>query len=206
MLLATVRTTCLEQLDLVNDLLDVARIESGKLELDLTPLTLEDVSEYLRQIVQRNHLQTVSKQIRLEFDSQSLRAASSLGIDLSAPVMAFDKPKIQQVINNLLSNAIKFTPEQGQITLRAQLRQREIQVTVEDNGMGIRAGDIQQLFDKFKQVKGRSLGTRGEKGTGLGLAICKNLVELHGGKIWVESEEGQGSRFHFTLPTAGVAP
>lgn len=196
--LKSVRETCHEQLTLVNDLLDVAKIESGKIDLDCKTLSLEQLLLFLQQIRNRNRMLANSKRIDLQFDDRLTTGEHP--IDFSAPLISLDLPKIQQVINNLLSNAIKFTAENGCIILRAELTRESAQVSVQDNGVGISQQERSLVFDKFHQVKGRRLGTRGEKGTGLGLAICKNLVELHGGRIWVESEVGRGSSFSLSLP------
>ena len=115
--------------------------------------------------------------------------------------ISFDVPKIQQVLNNLIGNAIKFTPENGTLKLKLELdAAQQLQVSVSDTGLGIPKEEQSQIFDKFHQVNRRKIGTRGETGTGLGLSICKNMVTLHGGRIWVESEDGAGSTFVFTLP------
>ena len=99
---------------------------------------------------------------------------------------------------NLLSNALKFTPAGGAIELGAALRGQEARLWIKDTGDGIAAGEIDQLFEKYKQTaSGKSSE---EQGTGLGLLICKMIVEAHGGKIWVESEEGKGTTFTFTIP------
>ncbi len=199
-LLGTVHSTCHEQLNLVNDLLDVAQIESGKLDLDCSPLSVDELEGYLFQNLEKNRLLAKSKQIELCFDNQSLRSSSMLQPEQLGPLIPLDLPKIQQVVNNLIGNAIKFTPEGGRIDFNAVLGEDGLQVSISDSGIGISSEVQDQLFNKFHQVKDRSLGTKGERGTGLGLAICKNLIELHGGQIWVESEQGQGSCFHFTLP------
>ena len=117
------------------------------------------------------------------------------------PVVTLDLSKIKQVMNNLVGNAIKFTPEGGQIFLRSvALNADQLRLTVQDTGVGISQEDLEKVFNKFEQVKDRKVGTKGERGSGLGLAICKNLVELHGGRIWVESELGKGSQFHLEIP------
>lgn len=110
-----------------------------------------------------------------------------------------DASLIQQVLYNLLSNAIKFAPEEnGMIKVSLHVNHDELQVWVEDNGRGI-ANDLHELiFDKFFQARNQTL--KKPEGSGLGLAICKKIVEMHLGKIWVESEGGNGSRFIFTLP------
>jgi len=108
-----------------------------------------------------------------------------------------DERKVKQVLLNLLSNALKFTPEGGRIDVRAGLTGGAIEVSVTDTGVGIAPEDQEAIFEEFRQV-----GTAAKKveGTGLGLALCRRFVELHGGRIWVNSQVGQGSTFAFTLP------
>ena len=112
-----------------------------------------------------------------------------------------DRDKINQVLMNLIGNAIKFTPAQGRVTLSASRNGNgSVQVSVSDTGPGIPPDEKEKIFDKFYQIA--QAGDVKPKGTGLGLAICRALVELHGGKIWVESEQSGGSTFYFTLPAA----
>ena len=112
-----------------------------------------------------------------------------------------DRDKITQVLTNLIGNAIKFTPPQGRVTVTsASVDAAFVQVSISDTGPGISADAQERIFDKFYQVRGE--GEQKPKGTGLGLAISKRLVEMHGGKIWVESEPNCGSRFAFTLPVS----
>jgi signal transduction histidine kinase len=113
-----------------------------------------------------------------------------------------DRDKINQVLMNLIGNAIKFTPTQGRITLSASKNGNgSVQVSVSDTGPGIPLEEKEKIFDKFYQIS--QVGEAKPRGTGLGLAICKALVELHGGRIWVESELNRGSKFVFTLPASG---
>jgi signal transduction histidine kinase len=173
---------------LINDLLDLSKIESGRIEVksscvSLTGLVHEAV-EALRPVA-------AEKIIALE---ATLREPSIL-------VWA-DRDKINQVLMNLIGNAIKFTPVQGKVTVSASRNCDEsVQVSVLDTGPGVPTDEREKIFAKFYRVA----ETNGDnsKGTGLGLAISKALVELHGGKIWVESEEGRGSTFSFTLPVLG---
>ena len=112
-----------------------------------------------------------------------------------------DRDKITQVLTNLIGNAIKFTPPHGKVTVSSASNDADwVRVAVSDTGPGISANERERIFDKFYQVAEN--GGPKPKGTGLGLAISKTLVELHGGKIWVESEPGRGSTFYFTLPAA----
>jgi signal transduction histidine kinase len=112
-----------------------------------------------------------------------------------------DPRRLDQVLGNLLSNAIKFTREQGEIEVGAQeVDAGSVNVWVKDNGEGIAAQEIGQIFQKYRQAG--NLKVSSQKGTGLGLVICKMIVEAHGGKIWVASDEGNGSKFSFSLPIA----
>jgi signal transduction histidine kinase len=109
-----------------------------------------------------------------------------------------DPLRLRQILYNLLSNGVKFTERGGTVTVSATLHGDFVRITVADTGVGIAAEECSRIFDKFYQTGYTSSGTR--QGTGLGLTICKQLVEMQGGKIWVESELRHGSRFHFTLP------
>jgi len=114
-----------------------------------------------------------------------------------------DERKIKQILLNLLSNAVKFTPEGGRITINARLTNGSVEISVSDNGVGIAPEDQPKIFEEFRQVG--SDYARKSEGTGLGLTLAKKFVELHGGKIWVESEVGKGSTFIFTLPITAAA-
>src|SRR5206468_1690898 len=111
---------------------------------------------------------------------------------------------LRQILLNLLSNAVKFTPDGGLITVEAAERGGSLKFTVADTGIGIAAEDQPRIFYPFLQVDGSY--NRRQEGTGLGLSLTRELVELHGGRIWVESRKGRGSRFSFTIPLAGRAP
>ncbi|HEY5673455.1 MAG TPA: ATP-binding protein [Malonomonas sp.] len=199
-LLKEVKNTCNEQLTLVNDLLDLAKIESGRLQLEATSFSYPQLLSIFSQVEKRARLLSRSKQLTVSLElAAALEAFAATAID---PLfISFDVPKVQQVLNNLIGNAIKFTPNQGDLKLKLDLdNSQNLLVSVSDSGLGIPAEEQAQVFDKFHQVKRRKTGTNGEKGTGLGLAICKNMVELHNGRIWVESTEGAGSTFTFSLP------
>jgi len=118
-------------------------------------------------------------------------------LDPGVSTVQADERKVKQILLNLLSNALKFTPEGGRVTVRARCLGELAEISVIDTGVGIAPEDQGTVFEEFRQV-----GTASKKveGTGLGLALCRKFVELHGGKIWVESELGRGSRFIFTLP------
>jgi signal transduction histidine kinase len=126
--------------------------------------------------------------------------AKSLSIEADIAVSTAiyaDRVRFKQILYNLLSNAVKFTPERGKIRVEAQLRGEFVEITVSDSGIGIPKEQLEAIFDKFYQVGATTKGVR--EGTGLGLAITKALVENHGGRIWVKSELGKGSRFTFTI-------
>lgn len=170
---------------LINDLLDLAKIEDGKIELKAgrVPLgaLLHEAVDSLRPI--------------------AAEKAISLEVRLAEParIVWADRNKIMQVLLNLIGNAIKFTPGEGKITIATELNSSEwTQVSVSDTGQGIGAAECEKIFSKFYQVA--EIGKSKPKGTGLGLAISKALVELHGGKIWVQSDLNSGSTFFFTLP------
>ena len=122
----------------------------------------------------------------------------ALEVDPQVEVIRADERKVKQVVLNLLSNAVKFTPDGGKIAMRATLDTDHVAVAVQDTGIGIAPEDQDAVFEEFKQV-GRDY-TKKAEGTGLGLALTKRIVELHGGRIWLESTPGKGSTFTFTLP------
>lgn len=168
---------------LINDVLDVAKMEAGKVEWHMQPLAIAEVIE--RAITSTSAL----------VESKGLQLTSVVPPDL--PDIFGDRDRLIQVMINLVSNAIKFT-ETGSITCEVLSQHHHLLVQVIDTGIGIYPKDQPHVFDKFKQV-GDTL-TDKPKGTGLGLPICKQIIEHHGGSIWVESEPGKGSRFCFTLP------
>jgi signal transduction histidine kinase/DNA-binding response OmpR family regulator len=171
---------------LIDDVLDLAKIEAGKFTWNMAKVSVADVIE-----------RAISATASL-FEAKKLNLVREVDSDL--PAVNGDQDRLIQVVINLISNAVKFT-DTGSITLSAHLKDAELVVGVKDSGIGIASGDQQKVFEKFKQV-GDTL-TDKPKGTGLGLPICKEIVEYHGGRIWVESEPGQGSTFSFTLPTIG---
>jgi two-component system, sensor histidine kinase and response regulator len=183
--LTRVRSNTQHLAGLINDLLDLAKIESGKIEVKSRRVSLgglvHEVVEALRPVA-------AEKAIALE---ATIHEPSIL-------VWA-DRDKINQVLMNLIGNAIKFTPLQGWITVSASSNGGEsVQVSVADTGPGVPPEEKEKIFAKFYQIA--QVNGENSKGTGLGLAISKALVELHGGKIWVESEPSRGSTFSFTLP------
>lgn len=170
---------------LISDLLDISRIEAGRIQLNKQPVDLVGLIKEVLNIFQETAKENDLK-LTTHFDSE-------------LPKVWADPDKITQVVTNLLGNALKFTPAGGQITIRAASSPDFIQVDVMDTGLGISRQDLEKIFDKFYQVI-RSDTPGRTKGTGLGLPISKGIIEKHGGKIWVESELGKGSKFSFTLP------
>jgi signal transduction histidine kinase len=170
-------------LSLINDILDLSKIEAGRMELELSdfhmPTALDSALTLVRERAARRSI------------------ALHLSVDERLGQIQADERKVRQVVLNLLSNAIKFTPEGGRIEVGAVPKDGLVEVSVSDTGVGIAPEDHEAVFEEFRQV-----GTADKKveGTGLGLTLCRKFVELHGGRIWVKSEIGVGSTFTFTLP------
>ena len=169
-------------LSLVNDVLDLAKIEAGKMELELSDVA---ISEALRSAVSM-HSERASRR----------GAELSLSMEPEEITVTADERRIRQVVFNLLSNAIKFTPPGGHVDISARANDSDVEIAVTDTGPGILSEDLETIFEEFEQT---SDGKKAE-GTGLGLPLSRKLVELHGGRLWAESEPGHGSRFRFTLP------
>lgn len=170
-------------LALINDILDLSKVEAGRIELELStfnlPMALENALTLIRERATRHGVEV------------------SIDIDPGLGDYTADERKVKQILLNLLSNAIKFTPEGGRISVGATLREGGVEIAVTDTGIGIASDDHQRIFAEFYQIRS---GMRKPEGTGLGLALTKKFVELHGGRVWVESQVGQGSTFTFTLP------
>ena len=177
----------LEQL--VNDILDFSKLESGRLSTsfeEIRPeILLEGAVRTMRSLAARS-------QIQVELD-----------LDGSLPAIWADELRLTQVVNNLLANGIKFSPAGSQIRIHAVQDEGGLRVDVVDAGIGIASEDIPKLFLKFQQLD--SSNTRKAGGTGLGLVISKGIVEEHGGRIWVESQKGEGSTFSFWVPSRPAA-
>jgi signal transduction histidine kinase len=174
-------------LSLINDVLDLSKVEAGQVELELAPFSLQDALERGVAMVRE----------RATRDGVQVTLAANPDVD----VVAGDERRIRQVIFNLLTNAVKFTPAGGSVDVRAKQVNGEVSVSVADTGRGIAGEDLRRIFEEFQQTEA---GIEQGEGTGLGLALSKRLVELHGGRIWVDSELGRGSTFVFTLPTKGI--
>jgi signal transduction histidine kinase len=170
-------------LGLINEILDLAKIEAGKMELQIAPALLQDVVEAVSNTMRSL---AASKSIHLRVDSDERLAPFPM-----------DGARVKQVLLNLVGNAIKFTPEGGRVWVRAGSKDGAACVEVGDTGPGIAPEDQERIFLEFQQARSEA---GKPQGTGLGLALAKKFVEMHGGKIWLESEVGKGSRFTFTLP------
>jgi len=176
-------------LELLNDILDLSKIEAGQMVLNRSEFVVSESLEYCLSMVRERALKQ--------------RILLSLEVDPQVGLLDADRLRFRQVVLNLLSNAVKFTPEGGRVDVRAFIRDQELVVLVADTGVGVPAEDRERIFDSFQQ------GTRSSEqveGTGLGLTLSKRILELHGGRIWVDSEAGQGSTFGFALPTGSGEP
>jgi signal transduction histidine kinase len=175
-------------LSLINDVLDLAKIEAGRVELELSQVALPDI---LRSAV-----------------SMHAERASRAGVEISLRTdpdeitVTADARRLRQVVFNLLSNAVKFTPANGRVEISTRVDDGQVEIAVADTGPGIAAEDLETIFEEFEQT---TEGKQAE-GTGLGLPLSRKLVELHGGRLWAESEPGRGSIFRFTLPVHQEAP
>ncbi len=171
-------------LSLINDILDLSKVEAGRMELELgafdLPLALENALTLVRERAGRHGI------------------ALDLSVDPQLGEIVADERKVKQILLNLLSNAVKFTPESGRVSVKAMPAEGAVAISVSDTGIGIAPEDQEAIFEEFRQVG--SDYTQKREGTGLGLTLTRKFVELHGGKIWVESQLGKGSTFTFTLP------
>ncbi|MBC7262797.1 MAG: GAF domain-containing protein [Chloroflexi bacterium] len=182
--LQTVMDQATQLQNLINDLLEFSRLESGQVKLRPEPMSLYEVAD---RVVGR---------LKPLADQGGVNLKSDIAADFT--VIEADAARVEQVITNLVDNAIKFTPSGGRVVISAEDRGNHVQVSVSDTGIGIPPEEQERIFDRFYQVEKGP--TRSYRGTGLGLTICKHIVEHHHGRIWVESREGEGSVFHFTLP------
>lgn len=172
---------------MINELLDLTRIEAGQVEMHLSPIA---IPELVNDVLEGFQASLLEKPLTIRQDYPA-----------AFPTIRGDRDKLQQVLTNLVQNAVKFTPAGGEIRINVQVRDDGfVEFSVADTGCGISPHEIHRVFDKF--YRGESIPSEA-RGAGLGLAITKSLVELHGGRIWVDSIPGQGSRFTFTLPLEG---
>jgi signal transduction histidine kinase len=170
-------------LGLINDVLDLSKIEAGQLELELSAYSIQDIAQTVR--------------ITLEPLATDKKLAFKVEMAPELPPGCGDGRRLTQVLINLVGNAIKFT-DAGEVAIKAEAKNGSFYVSVRDTGPGISAADQAKLFQEFQQADNTISRKKG--GTGLGLAISKRIIEMHGGKIWIESQPGQGSTFAFTLP------
>ncbi len=176
-----IRRNAARLLDLVNQLLDLSKIESGRMRV---AVSRDDLTQTLR--VLGNAFESMAEQGNIRY---------RIEIPAESALAWFDRDKLEKITANLLSNAFKHTPPGGTVTLHAELRDDQLHLSVQDNGKGIPAEELNRIFERFYQVEGS-----GDKGTGIGLALVKELVALHHGSISVESKLGEGSVFRVTLP------
>jgi two-component system phosphate regulon sensor histidine kinase PhoR len=171
---------------LTDDLLKLARIEAGKLEVEFRPV---DIAEQIERCLETTSLKAGRKQITLEAQIPS-----------TLPLVRGDAGLLREVLQNLLDNAVQYTSQGGRIQVQVTSGSREVVVTIADTGIGIPLADQERIFERFYRVD--AARSREAGGTGLGLSIAKHIVEAHGGRLWVESEVGSGSRFSFSIPLA----
>jgi len=171
-------------LDLITDILDLSKIEAGKMELEPAEFNLKKLIEASLSMFREKALK------------HGIKIKSLVGKDIGN--ITADQRKIKQCLFNLLGNAVKFTPDGGMVGVAAKKGKDSVEISVEDTGIGISKEDQLRLFQPFQQLE--AAFTKKYAGTGLGLSLCKKFVELHGGSIWVESEAGKGSKFTFTIP------
>ncbi len=186
--------TSQKMLVLINDILDVAKLEAGKLQLNKQPNDFNVI--------------VVGAVARLKILSRDKGIFLTVQEDKNIPICEFDSGKLEQVVTNLVSNAIKFTPKDGSINIKTYVRHFDddvpglkgdyVAMDVEDTGVGISSDEIPLIFDRYRQVK--SAQTSRQKGTGLGLTIVKRVTEAHGGKVFVESALGKGTKFSVVIP------
>lgn len=173
---------------IISDFLDVSRIESGKIEMKKEPVSVRGIAD------------RVIEDLRPQAAERSIQVATWTEEDPALLTALGDEPRIAQVFTNLISNALKFTDREGHIDVLLARENGSVLCRVRDSGCGIPADELDKVFDRFYQVE--KVVTRKTGGTGLGLAIVKNIVEAHGGRIWIESELGSGTQVSFTLPGA----
>ena len=171
---------------LIDDLLDLSKLEASKMDMEFESSSVETI---INEVCDNLFAWAKTKSIKIERKIQK-----------NIPKIDLDPNRIIQVLNNIIGNAVKFTPQNGRITVEAKIDEghKNVIVSVDDNGVGIAQEDLEKIFDKFQQA-GERIATD-ISGTGLGLSISKEIIELHGGKIWAENKKGEGVKFIFTLP------
>ena len=173
---------------MITEMLDLDRMESGRMTLNVESV---DINEIITDVATRSQMNSPSHSVAVHLDE-------------SLPLISGDRDKLTQVLANLVSNAIKYSPEGGEITLTSAREGDVAHVRVRDQGMGIPPEALEKVFERFSRVE--SGASRYIQGTGLGLPIVRQIVQMHGGRAWVESTVGQGSTFQFTVPLAGPRP
>jgi signal transduction histidine kinase len=186
--LGDIHTSAQHLLSLINDILDLSKIEAGRMELDVAEFDLPTAIDNALTLVRER--------------AGRRRIALERVIDDRLGAMRGDERKIKQVLLNLLSNALKFTPEGGRVEVRAGIANGTAEISGTDTGIGIAPEDHDAVFEEFRQV---GSSDKKAEGTGLGLSLSRKFIELHGGRIWVKSQVGAGSTFTFTLPLKGSA-
>lgn len=183
--------TALDQIDrmsrLILELLDVSRIETGRLEIRREKI---DWIPFVRSVVARHHTAVRDRHFSLDLPEQSAHVAG-------------DRDRLEQVVGNLLENAVKYSPDGSDIAIRVKEESDRVVTAISDRGIGIPSDELGQVFERFH--RGRQVSSTNYGGLGLGLYISKQIIERHGGNIWVESREGQGTTFYFALPSLAVA-
>jgi len=169
---------------LIGDMLDLDRMESGRMSIRTGDV---DINEVLSETIARSGTAVTSVEFKADLDPR-------------LPIVQGDRDRLIQVVSNLVNNAVKYSPDGGTVTLASRAEEGFALISVTDTGLGIPADEIGHVFERFRRV--RSGAAQSIPGTGLGLTIVKQIVEMHGGKIWVESAVGHGSAFHFTIPLA----
>lgn len=174
-------------LALINDILDLSKVEAGKMKLEPSTVAIKSLLEDSLVVIKEKALKrAISLDLRIDDELSDFKFQA-------------DGRRLKQVVFNLLSNAVKFTPDGGTITVESRRSNEELIVSVTDTGIGLEGTDLERVFGEFEQID--SSYARQQQGTGLGLALTRRLVELHGGRIWAESEgEGKGSTFTFVIP------
>jgi signal transduction histidine kinase len=170
---------------MITEMLDLDRMESGRFELHRGDV---DLNQLIAEVAERARAGAPGYPIRLELDE-------------ALPAVVGDRDKLVQVVTNLVDNAVKYSPAGGEIQVSSRRGDGLAHVRVRDHGMGISPESLETVFERFSRVESGT--SRYIHGTGLGLPIVRQIVQMHGGKAWVESALGQGSTFHFTLPLAG---
>ncbi len=185
-----IHTSARHLMDVINDVLDLAKMDAGKLKLDLIRIsTKENIQGIVRLMMERAHKKRIALHTIISPDT---------------PDMMADERAVKQIMFNLISNAIKFTPENGTITVTVKLVDNSVSIAVADTGVGIPFDQIDRVLKPFEQVDNRY--SRSEGGTGLGLSVVQGLAKLHGGRLTIESTVGQGSIFTVYLPSASISP